>query len=180
MTWTTRIVLRFVLVGEIAWLFSFALVNTLPFSLTRSEAYHVWFERIAVLAYLFRSDVLFWCLLALPPLSVAGYAYSHLMRTRYLIATRNAWVRAAAGATIALIVWFAFDVLAHWRHLYWCHECSVVQHFPPARVLNFVSRFLIAFGPIVTVVGALCGLAASKESWDEYVKQRGLEVGQLR
>jgi hypothetical protein len=179
MTWTMRIVLRFVLVGEITWILGLAIASALmPLSVAQSDAYGIWFEQFVALGWIFGSYVVVLLAPALAPLCVAGYAYSRLMQTRLLRATRDLWVRATVGATVALIVWFAFDVIVHWRHLYWCHMCGE-QHFPPARLLNFVFRFLIAFGPIAIMIGALCGLASPKQSWDDYVKHRGLEVGEL-
>jgi hypothetical protein len=186
MTWTSRIVLGFVLAGESVQLLSLALGDVLRSTHPSGLVFPVMHEWVWALALLLRATeprsgayIAFVCLLVLPPLVTTGYAYSRFMRTPFLRATRSPWVRMVAGATVALIVAFALDVIAHWWNLRSCHVCSVPQHFPPARLLHFMSRFLKEFGLTATVVGALCALVFHRESWDEYVKLRGLQVGQL-
>ncbi|MEP7243207.1 MAG: hypothetical protein ABI885_05925 [Gammaproteobacteria bacterium] len=188
MTWTSRIVLSFVLLGEVLAFLGLTAADALRSIPTQGAAYPISFEWLALLFSALGASVqgsrsvyvVFLCLLALPSLGVAGYTYSRLMRTHFLRATRGPWVRVLAGATVALIVAFAFDVIAHWWSLGRCHLCSVDQHFPPARLLHFVSGFLSEFGLISIAIGGLCALASPKESWNEYVERRGLEVGQLR
>jgi hypothetical protein len=186
MTWTLRIVLVFVLVGESVQLLSLTIGGVLRTTYTAGLAFPVLPAWGWALALLFgRAEpwsgayIAFACLLALPAVVLTGYAYSRFIRTRFLHATCSPWVRVAAGVMVALTAAFALEVIVHWWNLRDCHLCSVAQHFPPARLLHFVSRFLQEFGLTATAVGALGALICHQKSWDEYIKLSGLEVGQL-
>ena len=170
MTWTLRIVLGFVLVGESAQLAILAIVGVLHSPHATALAFPVVREWGFALALLLgRAEpwsaayIAFVCLLALPPLVLTGYAYSRLMRTHFLGSSRSAWVRVVVGATVALTVAFTFDVVAHWWNLRSCHLCSVNQHFPAARLGHFVSRFLSEFGLTASAVGALGALICHRQ-----------------
>lgn len=186
MSGTTRMALGFVVVGEIVQLLIFAMDHALGLIHSPGLAFPIFREESWFLILLLgaaepgsgRYTALI-CLLMLPPLVITGYAYSRLMIVPFLRTKQSPWIRVVAGAAAAVIVAFALDVIVHWWNLRWCHQCSVTQHFPPARLLHFVSRFLQEFGLTAAVVGALCALVVHRKSWIEYAKDGGLDVGQL-